>query len=420
MLGKGSLIIIFGLTVAFSTYQLRLSQAVEATVDNFNRHYMETVAHMSSQSAMNMALNEVWLNNTSSDTFMVKVNNCTTVCQITPMGGDTIKVKIRSTSNLYDNEFYRYYGVTRTLKDSIVAIFTRNRPVSEYFWFTNDDKGIKYITNDTLVGPLHCNKVIKTSGSPVFFDKVTAKMGINPSPDHWTSLANFYGGWEIGIDASMPTDLSMLLNTATADNGPAPINTMCLYNQPVTFEFLFDGRVARTVGAAPTDTVVLSTIAPSGVIAAQDDIRVKGIVNGNISLYSQSNIWIDDDIVYADDPNLNPGSDDFLALLTDQHVFITDNTANNSDVIIQATIVTPSGRFRAQNHDTRPVSGTIYLTGSVIQDERGPVGTYWPGHFLPVLVSGYYKNYKYDTRLATKAPPYMPTIDNWRLVAWWE
>ena len=419
MLGKGSLIIIFGLTVAFSTYQLRLSQAVEATVDNFNRHYVETVAHMSSLSAMNFALNEVWLNNTTSDTFTVTVNNCTTLCQITPLSGDTIKVKIRSTSHLYDNEYYRYYGATKVIKDSIVAIFTRSRPVSDFFWFTNNDRGIRYITGDTLRGPVHCNKVIKTNGAPVFFDKVTAKLGISPSPDHWSNQAHFYGGWEVGIESTIPTDTSMLASTAWADNGPT-INDKCFYNEHLELEFLFDGRVRRSIDFgmfAPPDTVDLATIAPSGVIFGLDDIRVKGVVNGDITIYSDDNIWIDDDLVYADDPALNHGSNDMIALIADNNIIITDNIANQSDVIIQASIMTADGKFVAQNYASRPPSGTIYLTGSVVQDERGAVGTFMPG---PILVSGFYKNYTYDTRLTTNPPPYMPTIDQWQLIAWWE
>ena len=77
-----------------------------------------------------------------------------------------------------------------------------------------------------------------------------------------------------------------------------------------------------------------------------------------------------------------------------------------------------SGSFEAQNYSTRPVSGTLSLVGSIVQNVRGAVGTFSGS----VILSGFSKRYRYDTRYADPnvRPPYFPgfytltmTIKNW-------
>ena len=142
------------------------------------------------------------------------------------------------------------------------------------------------------------NHILHIHGSPVFYGKVTAQDGMSPSPTNPSNHAEFYGGWEIGVDIPVPTDMTYIVTAATASNGAAATNTMCLYDQETTFDFQSDGSVIRTVGAGAPDTVLLSTIAPDGIIYCSDNIRVKGTLNGQVSLYSGQSIYIDNDIVY--------------------------------------------------------------------------------------------------------------------------
>jgi len=145
---------------------------------------------------------------------------------------------------------------------------------------------------------------------------------------------------------------------------------------------------------------------------------VKGILNGELTIYAGDDIFIDDDVVYADDPNTNPDSDDLLGLVAGDKVFVTDNAPNNNDLNIQACLMAVNGKFTAENYSTRPVAGELRVTGSIVQNQRGPVGTFsrWTGS----ITHGFSKRYKYDPRLYSKSPPYYPYIRHLHLVSWWE
>jgi hypothetical protein len=415
MLGKGAILTVFGFILAFSVYQVKMSENVMATSDNFTNNYMGTLVHETSLSAMNIAINQVWDTGIDSADFMMRANHCSSNVKISKVGSDTVKVKVKSWGTMFDVEEKQYV----TVADSISAYFSFSIPVSKYFWFTNMEGNVYWITGDTVWGPVHTNTIIKTWGSPVFYGKVTAKAGITPNPMTKKNKAKYYGGWEVGIDQSVPTDMTHLIDAAKTGNGGSfiPANTKCYYDQLTHFEFLSNGDVIRTVGANPPDTVKLTDIAPTGVIYSKEEVRVKGVMNGKLTVYTDKDIFIDDDLVYADDPNANPNSDDILGLVAENDIMVTDNAANNADCNVQAAVMAVTGHWGAENYATRPPSGLLNFTGSIVQNQRGPVGTFSWGTGLK---SGFLKRYHFDPRLSSMAAPYYPTLNAMRLVSWWE
>lgn len=418
MLGKGSLIIVFSFAAAMSIYQLKLNRAVTTTSDSFNYYYTRTLVHENALSAMNIGINKIWAKNLPDSIFTITTDLCTSKVVVASVGLDTVQLKVNSWDYIFDEEIYYETGKALRIEDSVVAYFAYTMPFSKYFWFTDHEAGVYWITGDTVEGPVHTNGVFRTNGKPVFYGKVSAGGGIAPPPWAPGSKAEFNGGWEIGETIEIPTDMSTLVNAATVGNGGAPVNTKSIYNEPTNFEFLDDGTVIRSVGGDPPDTVAITDIAPTGVIYATDEVRVKGVLNGQLTIYTEDNIWIDDDIVYADDPNTNPNSDDILGLVSGNHVIISENSQNNNDVNIQAAIMALTGSFTAQNYGGRPISGVITLTGSVAQKDRGGVGKFstWTGS----ITHGFLKKYKYDDRLAEMSSPYFPFVRVLRLVHWWE
>ena len=416
MFGKGSLLIVFSFILSFSVYQLKLSKAVTSTSDNFNQYYMRTLIHEEALNAMNFGINKVWAQNIKSDTFSIVANGCTSVVNICESGLDTVLLRSKSWNYIFDEDYYASNKKTKKVEDSVLAYFAYNIPISRYFWFTNEEGNIYWITGDSVWGPIHTNSVIKTYGSPVFYGKVTAQKGISPNPSLPSNNAKFYGGWEVGPKIEIPTDMTHLMQAAFVGNGPAPPNTKCIYDKETMFNFLADGRVERTVGATSPDTVYVSDIAPTGVIFSAKDVRVKGTLNGKLTIYSDDDIWIDDDIVYANDPEIDPNSDDILGLIAKDKVIVTDNAPNRNDVNIQACIMAASGSFTAQNYSTRPVSGVLKITGGIVQHRRGAIGTFgWSG-----IKSGFSKCYKFDNRCSTTSPPSYPYVRVLHLVSWWE
>lgn len=167
-----------------------------------------------------------------------------------------------------------------------------------------------------------------------------------------------------------------------------------------------------------------------GVIFVEGKVAISGVVHGHVTLASTDNIVIADDITYAYAPGVG-GCQDLLGLFTAKQVVIADNILNTpqvpntrwsqtnrlftygatADESIDAVILALD-QFTGENYDSGPSSGQpcegttvgrgcLYLTGGVIQNTRGAVGT--------TGGTGYIKRYSYDTCAAVIPPPYFPT-----------
>ncbi len=422
MWGKGALIAVLGFTMTFSIYKLNLSKAIFSTDEHISTHYMQTIVAQNAKSGLNMGIYKAWNEAWNTGNFTIAEDACTTIVSAATVGADSLQLMSKAWSYVFDEGHYAQTSQALKVQDSITALFAKETPISHYFWFTNNEGGVqdwnKWITTDTVSGPVHTNSAIYTYNSPVFNEKVTAYKGFSPDPVSSSSTANFYDGWEVGIEIPIPTDMTVLVAAAIIGNGLAPLNTKSIYNIDTSFEFFADGKVARIVGADPPDTVLVTDIAPTGVIYSANDVRVKGVFNGQLTIYTTDDIWFDDDLVYASDPTVNPGSDDILGLIARDEIIVTDNVANNSDCIIQACIFTWNDDFEAENYSTRPLAGELKITGSIVQKNRGRIGNF--NATTGIITAGFTRNYQYDTRLITLSPPYYPTISHLRLLSWWE
>ncbi|HUL49900.1 MAG TPA: hypothetical protein VLT79_07810 [Gemmatimonadales bacterium] len=178
-----------------------------------------------------------------------------------------------------------------------------------------------------------------------------------------------------------------------------------------------------------------------GVIYVDGKVAVSGLLRGQVTLAATDNIVIADDIKYVTDPSSTTpcGSTqrDMLGLFSGQDVIVADNLLNDpfpstggfpgsgtspcatctytwddtQDEFIQGVVLALSN-FIVENYSTGSSTaepcgtnaagrGCLYLTGGVIQQQRGAVG----------LTSGYgyKKRYSYDQCASANPPPYFPT-----------
>ena len=418
MFGKGALVFVVGFSLVFSTYSMKLNYLTVQSAETFNEHYIENLVHENASSAMNLAIHEVWLNDVMTDTFTVYTPPCTSFVEVASSGTDTTTLKVITRTRLFLSDYYADHGETYEYMDSIIAVFTYVTPLSQYFWFTGTENGAYWASGDTVWGPIHTNQILHNSGNPVFYGKATAKIGISPNPLHNNNNAEFHGGWEIGVDMAIPTDMSEFLIAVVESNDGAALNTKCIYLNDLTMEFLSDGDVIRTVNGV-SDTVALTTIAPDGILMSSGDITVSGTVNGAVTMYSWDDIYIVDDIVYAVDPLVDENSDDMLGLISHEDVIVVDNVANNTDCIINACILALNGAFGLEDLNDWPVAGILRNTGSISQNSRGDINMRTGGP-TGEITHGFSKNYYYDPRLAEESPPNYPYIRELHLVSWWE
>ena len=166
-----------------------------------------------------------------------------------------------------------------------------------------------------------------------------------------------------------------------------------------------------------------------GVIFVTGNVAVSGVVRGQVTLAATGNILIADDLTYA----TNAGAGvcrDILGLFAGQDVIVADNTLNSpitpttaanyftyddtKDEFVNA-VVLALNTFTVEVYDQGATKaepcestlwgrGCLYLTGGIIQRQRGAVGTIGsPGG------TGYLKRYSYDACAFSSPPPYFPT-----------
>ncbi|MEX2466132.1 MAG: hypothetical protein WD995_04435 [Gemmatimonadota bacterium] len=166
-----------------------------------------------------------------------------------------------------------------------------------------------------------------------------------------------------------------------------------------------------------------------GVIHVDGKVVVSGRLRGRVTLAATNEIIIGDDLVYATDPGVGT-CEDILGLFGATDVVVADNALNTAqnpasgsneftyddtkDEFIHA-IVLALDQFTVESYAGGPTRaercegalwgrGCLYLTGGIIQNTRGAVGTIWW-----VGGTGYVKRYAYDRCGATAPPPYFPT-----------
>lgn len=170
-----------------------------------------------------------------------------------------------------------------------------------------------------------------------------------------------------------------------------------------------------------------------GVIYVAGTTGISGVLRGKVTLYATGTIVVLDDQRYANDPGLG-SCQDILGLIAGNDVVVADNDINTpqsiknlgykvlddtKDLYLQSVIMALNTSFRAEDYNSGPSSATtcekdsngrgcLYLTGGIIQENRGPVGL--------LSGEGYIKRYSYDRCAALTPPPYFPTtgryIDN--------
>ncbi len=171
-----------------------------------------------------------------------------------------------------------------------------------------------------------------------------------------------------------------------------------------------------------------------GVIFFDGKVAVSGQVRGQVTLAATGDITIVDDIKYVTDPGAGTCAD-MLGVFSGHDVVIADNTLNTPtkpyaafaggaagnftfddtrDEFIHGVMLALNN-FTVENYASGPNNsgngepcgatawgrGCLYLSGGIIQVQRGAVGT--------TAGTGYLKRYSYDQCAGGNPPPYFPT-----------
>jgi hypothetical protein len=411
------MILVMGLSFILGYIGLNLNKYATDAVGNMASYYDASASHNLALTGANVGLAKFYQDTTWFGTLTQTLNDASLKgsfsATTTYLGGD--RVMLRSVST------YRTW-YSQDLHDTVEVYFNRNREqsFSMFAWMTNNEAGVYWITGDTVWGRVHSNNTLYVNGSPTFMEKVTTAKQFSPKPGTSTNHAIFKKGYETGVASiTLPSNMNDLV-TASTSGGKKYIGNIWVTLSPGTAASGDGVAYIRATQAGPIiDTVSLSNPLFNGVILGTGTVNVQGTLDGRLTIASQGDVYIQNDIVYEHNP-LNGSSDDLLGLVADQNVVIANNAANNSNCVIQAAIFARAQSFTAQDYATRGVSGTIQLLGSIVQNNRGPVGQFSGS----TLLSGFYKRYRYDPRLEdpTYRPPFFPGyyVRTYAITNWWE
>ena len=175
---------------------------------------------------------------------------------------------------------------------------------------------------------------------------------------------------------------------------------------------------------------------PNGVLYVNGEVKnlksTTGGLKGKLTIASDSTITIGDNILYktrVDDPTCfdvteedpYPIIPDSLGLVSEGNIMIASDAPPNLE--INAILMALGTSFYYEGWNNPPPKGDLTVHGSFIQTQRGPVGTFnsWG------KVSGYTKNYNFDTRMSANnpglgeaLPPYFPTTGKYIKLYWKE
>jgi Tfp pilus assembly protein PilX len=338
----------------------------------------------------------------------------------------------------------------------VVSLQYVSRPTyAEFSLWTATNGAIYYTVGDVFYGHVHADDAMYfanpggTNG-PIFHDYCDSGTNFYYSRTGSSAVKN-------GSTNGITFDKGFKLNTyqgTMADvnfNDPAKPDELLAYAQdPSTNGLVLQGFTTITFNggtmsisndrqywtnhsyAINYDQLLYIQNATSGTASTRGGqaYLLGGYVTGRLTLVTESNMVISGHIRYTNDPRVNTNSTDGLGLISHDYIMVATNAPNNLEIDAEMMAVGnpkppgdgSAGSFTVINYDdsTNPKQGyrgLLNLYGGIVQNQRGAVGTI-DGNGN--VVTGYRKNYSYDSRFIDAPPPFYPTIrrilrwSNWR------
>jgi hypothetical protein len=278
-------------------------------------------------------------------------------------------------------------------------------------------------TGDTIEGPFHVNEKLVVSGDPVFKGKTTSKKNIQGGKP------KFYGGYESGVDVALQFDTASTAYYA-ATNGVILKDTLNL-GYPIDVKLYFDSTGSVTYSSminndgiwSTPQTVSLSAFAPNGLIYVEEgNIWTKGVLKGKVTIVATSRgnsnygkVFLEDDLVYYDNPLGNHLSTDLLGIVAENNIMVLANAQTlGSDLTTHAVMFALNGTISLESPLlTQNYFGKWNILGSMIANTNVATVIGTPKKGLKI-------HQKYDSRLLTYLPPYFPYTKQYEVVSWLE
>lgn len=335
---------------------------------------------------------------------------------------------------------------------------------------TEDNEPIYWISGEHAYGPMHTNCTLNIDGSPEFHGPVTYTVGLSPSGG---GSADFHMGHSQDEHIGFPANNNDLMAHANNDGHVYNGRTCIMLNSNGTYDVRYwdssanDGAGAfqhETGKQLPSNGVIFVNGGDDGKFApGSGNVFVSGQLKGRLTIAAANNIYITGGdptnwsslpstgsgttggVTYADTtfiPVFESGvwqrtevtGDSMLGLVAKNDIYIlhygwpsatspsygqhTTTDVAPHDVTIHAALFALDGEYGYENPMAGSNKGTIEIYGSISQERRGVVGSFYKN--TGNKATGYYKNYSHDSRMRYDSPPHFlePTNAGWEIVTW--
>jgi cytoskeletal protein CcmA (bactofilin family) len=413
-MGKSLLFLTGGMVIIFGMIQFSVSERQKLVPVQTVQYYNELQAKNAASSIIELAVEQIrndqsWVGELNYSDLLGASGYVTAYDQNSGTVPDSVNVGSWNEYKVLLYSEVEYEGVELTTE-----VLLQRDAFSKYSYFTDyEPSNIYFFSGDELSGPVHTNGTMNIAGDPTFYGMVT-------SPNAWRGMSGrtnnpqFLGGSNFTSGTRTPPSSYQLSQLRGAANSGG-----LTYSDPIYALFNDNGTVTiyENPGTASQtqSTIALSTF--NGVISSSEKVYTKGVINGQVTLHSEDDIEIMGDITYSDDPINNPVSNDILGLVSEKNVIVDQNAHQDNgsqDLNIHASIMALDNSFTVEGYNYGGSKGVLNLLGGLIQQRRGPVGTF-SGN---AVASGFSKDYEYDERLLSMFPPSFPR-EQWFSVVYW-
>jgi len=444
-MGRGLLLIVSGLVIITGMVQTSMFNRLETVPERNADYAVEQHLKNISNSLVDQAMREIafdneWKGSVDLDTdHMEGSGSLETYVQSSNNRPDDADLIEDSWSDYNWNQFKVMLYITAEFQGKKITteVMLENEAFSKYSYFSNAELStsgtpIYFFTDDELSGPVHSNGTFRMAGTPTFNGYVTSPndwIGYTGNPNsndpderHGSDDPQFNGGSNFNSSLSPTPDQSQLDRIKSlADVGGFRITDPYTKLHFYTTEIAGVPRTFADFGVwngsyyAYQETIDMSTT--NGIISSTGRVDISGEITGQITIHTEDDIEIDGDLTYYNDPIDNPGSNDLLGLVSEEDVRIDQNAhtfKGSKDIDIQASIMALGDSFHVENYNWGSSRGEIRLLGGIIQNRRGPVGTFSGSG----VASGFSKDYQYDERLLVDVPPAFPREEIFSIISW--
>ena len=317
-------------------------------------------------------------------------------------------------------------GVLRQVKATVIA-----ETFAIYQWFVGSTGGgwTWFSTGERFEGPVHVNGDLQIDGDPWFGGLVragggyTEKLGSNPT---------FERGYELHVEQIPLPTVSYVESTlkVAADEAlgvhPTKLSGPGSYwlvelGAPLAGYMTYQGfdKNDNPIGFG----TVVELAATNGAAWFDNEIEIRGTLDGQLTIGVDGDIHVIDDIIYADStPGSGPNADcdDVLGLvaagLPKGNIIIDYTVPNQSDCEVHGVMMALENTIEAEDYQHHAIRGDFIIYGGLLAQKAIHIAEYSDG----VVTSGYYRDYHYDSRVITLPPPFFPFSSNFSVVTWEE